>query len=62
MNSKSADFWNLAVARLSIPKQAYFIITAAIVVLIAIATRFYGLSWDQGYNYTPPPDERFILA
>ena len=62
MNSKSADFWNLAVSRLSIPKQAYFIITAAIVVLIAIATRFYGLSWDQGYNYTPHPDERFILS
>ena len=21
-----------------------------------------GLSWDQGYNYTPHPDERFILS
>tara|TARA_B100001123_G_scaffold83292_2_gene95273 strand:+ start:4715 stop:9253 length:4539 start_codon:yes stop_codon:yes gene_type:complete len=62
MNSRSADFWNLAVSSVSISKQAYFIITAAIVVLIAIATRFYGLSWDQGYNYTPHPDERFILS
>ena len=62
MNSKSADFWNLAVSRFSISKKTYFVVAIAIVFLIAIATRFYGLNWDQGYNYTPHPDERFILS
>ena len=29
--------------------------------LIAATLRFYGLNWDEGFNYTPHPDERAIL-
>ena len=28
---------------------------------LAIGVRLYGLSWDEGYSYTPHPDERAIL-
>jgi len=31
------------------------------VILIAAILRFYGLDWDEGFNYTPHPDERAIL-
>ncbi len=28
----------------------------------ALLLRLYGLNWDEGYPYTPHPDERFILS
>ena len=31
------------------------------VLAIAVGLRFYGLSWDDGFSYTPHPDERAIL-
>ena len=34
----------------------------AAVLLVAAALRLYGLDWDQGYCYTPHPDERAILS
>ena len=36
----------------------------AILVILAAALglRLYGLGWDEGYPYTPHPDERFILS
>ena len=33
-----------------------------IVVALALALRLYGLNWDQGFAWTPHPDERAILA
>ena len=33
----------------------------AITVAVALGLRLYGLGWDQGYSYTPHPDERAIL-
>ena len=30
--------------------------------LLALGLRFYGLNWDDGFPYTPHPDERAILA
>jgi YYY domain-containing protein len=32
-----------------------------IVVALALALRFYGINWDQGFAWTPHPDERAIL-
>ena len=32
------------------------------VLAIALGLRLYGLNWDRGYDYTPHPDERAILA
>ena len=32
------------------------------VIALALGLRLYGLSWDEGYAYTPHPDERAILA
>ena len=29
--------------------------------LLALGLRFYGLDWDEGYSFTPHPDERAIL-
>ena len=31
------------------------------VLVLALALRFYGLAWDEGFSYTPHPDERAIL-
>ena len=31
------------------------------VLALALALRFYGLAWDEGFSYTPHPDERAIL-
>ena len=36
-------------------------ITLFFIIGLAIGLRTYGLSWDQGYAYTPHPDERAIL-
>ena len=33
-----------------------------IVVALALALRLYGLNWDEGFAWTPHPDERAILA
>ena len=32
------------------------------VIALALGLRLYGLNWDQGFSYTPHPDERAILA
>ena len=29
--------------------------------LLAMGLRIYGIDWDEGYAYTPHPDERAIL-
>ena len=31
------------------------------VLALAVGLRFYGLAWDDGFSYTPHPDERAIL-
>ena len=31
------------------------------ILVVALALRFYGLAWDEGFSYTPHPDERAIL-
>ena len=33
-----------------------------IVVAVALALRLYGLDWDEGFAWTPHPDERAILS
>ena len=37
------------------------IVGIAAVLVVALALRFYGLSWDEGFSWTPHPDERAIL-
>ena len=38
------------------------LIGAVLVILaLALGLRLYGLGWDQGFSYTPHPDERAIL-
>ena len=37
------------------------IVGIAAVLVVALALRFYGLSWDDGFSWTPHPDERAIL-
>ena len=34
----------------------------AIVLVVALALRLYGVNWDEGYSWTPHPDERAILS
>ena len=31
------------------------------ILALAMGLRFYGLAWDEGFSYTPHPDERAIL-
>ena len=33
----------------------------AVVLLVALALRLYGLDWDDGFSWTPHPDERAIM-
>ena len=41
------------------PRAAALLMVA--IVAIALALRLYGLDWDDGYDWTPHPDERAIL-
>ncbi len=34
----------------------------AVILAVALGLRFYGLCWDGGFDWTPHPDERAILA
>ena len=34
----------------------------AVVLVVALALRLYGVNWDEGYSWTPHPDERAILS
>ena len=34
----------------------------SLVVIVALVLRLYGLNWDEGYQWTPHPDERAILS
>ncbi len=43
--------------RLLTPRALLIVILA-----LAVALRFYGLAWDDGFSYTPHPDERAILG
>ena len=36
-------------------------IVLAVILLVALALRLYGLNWDEGFGWTPHPDERAIL-
>ena len=36
-------------------------VALAIIVVLALALRLYGIDWDRGYSFTPHPDERAIL-
>ena len=40
------------------------VLTVAVLAILGLALglRLYGLDWDQGYPYTPHPDERAILS
>ena len=46
--------------RSDLSQRATTIVLAAIL-LIALALRLYGLNWDEGFGWTPHPDERAIL-
>ena len=37
-------------------------IALLVILAVALGLRLYGLGWDEGYPYTPHPDERFILS
>ena len=38
------------------------LVALAVIVLVAMVLRLYGVDWDRGYCYTPHPDERAILS
>ena len=42
--------------------QRAALVGLAIVLLVALALRIYGVNWDDGYSWTPHPDERAILS
>ena len=44
------------IRRLLTPRVLLIVILA-----LALALRFYGLAWDDGFGFTPHPDERAIL-
>ena len=47
------------------PVDRNSILTAAalvIVLVVALALRLYGIDWDEGYGYSPHPDERNVIS
>ena len=34
----------------------------AVILVVALSLRLYGISWHEGYDYTPHPDERNIIS
>ena len=42
-------------------KEQLFWATLVFIMLVGGFLRFYGISWDTGFPYTPHPDERAIL-
>ena len=42
--------------------QRTALIGLAIILVVAFALRIYGVNWDEGYSWTPHPDERAILS
>ena len=42
-------------------REALHVAAVLAVFSLALGLRFYGLDWDQGFPYTPHPDERAIL-
>ena len=45
----------------AISKERLFWVALFLVLISAGCLRFYGLSWDSGFPFTPHPDERAIL-
>ena len=43
------------------PNKVMWATAVTLIFLLAGFLRFYGLNWDEGFNYTPHPDERAIL-
>jgi YYY domain-containing protein len=42
-------------------REGLSLLAITVIVIVAVALRFYGLDWDEGFPYTPHPDERAIL-
>ena len=34
----------------------------AVILVVALALRLYGIGWDEGYGYSPHPDERNVIS
>ena len=44
-------------------RNSILVATALVVILlVALALRLYGIGWDEGYGYSPHPDERHIIS
>ena len=44
-------------------RQETLVVTAVLAILaVALGLRLFGLNWDEGFAWTPHPDERAILA
>ena len=41
--------------------KTLFSAALVLLVVVALGLRLYGLDWDEGYDWTPHPDERAIL-
>ena len=42
--------------------RAVAMVSLAVILILAVAIRLYGLNWDNGFAWTPHPDERAILS
>ena len=52
----------IKIQKLLVGKQRrIYWITLATILVMAAFMRFYGIHWDEGFPYTPHPDERAIL-
>ena len=45
-----------------LPRNSLLTVLVLAILGLALGLRLYGLDWDQGYSYTPHPDERAILS
>ena len=59
----AADEQNMGGVRRPFDRNSILAASAlAVILVVALALRLYGIGWDEGYGYSPHPDERNVIS
>ena len=58
-----ADDQNTGGVRRRFDRNSILVASAlAVILVVALALRLYGIDWDEGYGHSPHPDERNVIS